>query len=93
MNNYTWRFPDNGYGNETGIDDTGVETFKKDPVGALAREICQNSIDAQENIDIPVKLEFKTFSLNRNKIPGINRLSEEIKMLRIQKDLKKKENH
>lgn len=79
MNNYTWRFPDNGYGNETGIDDTGVETFKKDPVGALAREICQNSIDAQENIDIPVKLEFKTFSLNRNKIPGINRLSEEIK--------------
>lgn len=77
-NELTWRFPSNNYGNEIGIDSTDVETFMKDPISALAREIGQNSIDAQSDKEIPVKLEFKTFTLNRKEIPGIERLAAEI---------------
>lgn len=42
----TWRFPSNDYGQIFGIADSGVETFKGTPMKSLAREICQNSIDA-----------------------------------------------
>ena len=42
----TWRFPLNDYGQIFGIADSGVETFKGTPMKSLAREICQNSIDA-----------------------------------------------
>lgn len=52
-----WRFPDNRYTDEKGLDTSDMETFKKDPVSSLAREICQNSIDAAVG-DGPVKVEF-----------------------------------
>lgn len=41
-----WNFPSNNYGQIFGIADSGVETFKGTPIKSLAREICQNSLDA-----------------------------------------------
>lgn len=41
-----WYFPDNGNGMEFGLETGDIDIFKKDPIGSLAREICQNSIDA-----------------------------------------------
>ena len=49
MGEQMWRFPDNNYTNENGLDTSDMEMFKKDPVSSLAREICQNSIDAAYN--------------------------------------------
>lgn len=55
-----WRFPDNNYTNENGLDTSDMEMFKKDPVSSLAREICQNSIDAAYG-EKPVRVEFSLF--------------------------------
>ncbi len=41
-----WQFPDNNCTNNYGLEDAGTETFAGDSDGGLAREICQNSIDA-----------------------------------------------
>lgn len=41
-----WNFPSNNHGKVKGISDSGVETFQGTPLKSLAREICQNSLDA-----------------------------------------------
>ena len=49
LHNHTsksWNFPSNNFGQISGIADSGVETFNGTPMKSLAREICQNSIDA-----------------------------------------------
>ena len=47
MNYNVWRFPGNNHTDEKGLNTTDMETFMKDPMSSLAREICQNSIDAR----------------------------------------------
>lgn len=48
-----------------GLNDSGVETFKDDSFKSLAREICQNSLDAksvaQDDEKRPVIIEFHRF--------------------------------
>lgn len=85
-----WRFVSNGYGPENGLDTGDVETFKKDPDGALAREISQNTIDARQG-ELPVRVEFKIFEVERNNIPGINDLTDEIERCCIYKEDSEKE--
>lgn len=72
-----WRFPDNNYTNENGLDTSDMEMFKKDPVSSLAREICQNSIDAAYG-EKPVRVEFSLFQITREEIPGIEALTAQI---------------
>ena len=43
MTDEKWRSPNNDYGPEVGLDNGDVETFKKEPEEALARETGQNS--------------------------------------------------
>lgn len=69
-----WRFPSNNNGQLIGISESGVETFKGTPIRSLAREICQNSIDAVKNQDIPAKIEFRTFYLKPSEIPRFDQL-------------------
>ena len=48
MNELAWRFPKLDDGQEQGINDSGVATFKGSELyDNLAREICQNSLDAK----------------------------------------------
>ena len=77
MSEQMWRFPDNNYTNENGLDTSDMEMFKKDPVSSLAREICQNSIDAAYN-EKPVRVEFSLFQITREMIPGIEELTKQI---------------
>ena len=72
-----WRFPDNNYTSENGLDTSDMEMFKKDPVSSLAREICQNSIDAAFG-EKPVRVEFSLFQLAREEVPGIDDLAAQI---------------
>lgn len=79
--NNKWKFIENGYGNESSLDSTDIETFKKDPIASIARELCQNSIDARIGEE-PVIVDFKSFYLETKKLPGINELKNEIFMCR-----------
>ena len=73
-----WRFAGNNYTAENGLDTADMETFKRDPIASLARETCQNSIDAKKEGEKKVKIEFKSFEITRDKIPGYDRLRGEI---------------
>jgi len=72
-----WRSPNNDYGPEVGLDNGDVETFKKEPEEALARETGQNSNDARYNSTF-TKMEYELFEVDRDSIPGIRELSEMI---------------
>lgn len=74
-----WRFKGNGYTADVGLDNADMETFKKDVMSSLARELCQNSVDAKNsNINGPVRMEIKMFNVPRNEIPWIDELSKQI---------------
>lgn len=74
-----WSFPSNNYGQIFGIADSGVETFKGTPIKSLAREICQNSLDASLENGKSTRIEFKTFEINPHKIPDYNTLEDALK--------------
>lgn len=69
-----WRFPSNDYGEKKGINDSGIATFRGTPLRSLAREICQNSLDAAR--DKTVRIEFKAFDITSDKLPGSDVLKD-----------------
>ena len=71
-----WEFPSNNYGQINGISDSGVETFRGTPIRSLAREICQNSLDAILPDAEPVKVVFQTFEIPLTNVPGIKDLQD-----------------
>lgn len=71
----SWNFPSNNYGQIFGIADSGVETFKGTPIKSLAREICQNSIDANLQNGNPTHIDFETFEITPDTIPGFEDLT------------------
>ena len=73
-----WRFPGNNFTNEIGLDTANMEMFKRDPLSSLAREICQNSIDARKNDNEPVKISFSLFTIDNPLIPEVSRLRQEL---------------
>ncbi len=77
MNDGMWRFVGNNYATETGLDTADMETFKKDPISSLAREICQNSIDARAGEE-KVIIEFHSFEIDKDSIPGRDRIEKEM---------------
>lgn len=70
-----WSFPHNNDGDINGINNSGVETFLGTPLKSLAREICQNSIDAALNHD-PVRVEFMPFVLEPEELPDCDTLKK-----------------
>lgn len=81
MFNFTqkWNFPSNNYGQILGIADSGVETFKGSPIKSLAREICQNSLDARLDNKKPTRIEFHAFEIDPRKIPDYSSLEDAFK--------------
>lgn len=69
-----WRFPSNDFGESKGINDSGAAMFKGAPLSSLAREICQNSLDAA--INDKVKIQFNMFNIKSESIPGRNILKD-----------------
>lgn len=63
-----WRFPSNDYGENKGINDSGVAMFRGTPLTSLAREICQNSLDAA--IKEKTIVEFNMFKIPSANLPG-----------------------
>lgn len=74
----SWNFPSNNFGEKTGISEAGIETFRGDLFASLAREVCQNSMDAKKESDQPVHVEFELSYVNRADILGVDTLSDTI---------------
>lgn len=72
----SWVFPSNNYGQINGIADSGVETFRGTPIRSLAREICQNSLDATLGNGQPATVSFTTFQITTDDVPGIADLKD-----------------
>lgn len=72
----SWIFPSNNYGTITGIGEAGIETFKGSPYRSLAREICQNSMDARNDSSKPVVIEFSSFTIANTAIPDYSKLKD-----------------
>ncbi len=79
MSNSVWRFPPSQFGQKKGLSTGDSETFKGRPYQAFAREILQNSIDARKNPNVPVKVEFKTFYVDNDKLPGTTELKAAVR--------------
>ena len=66
-----WRFPATFDGGGIGFNDGGTQLFKDDSVQSLAREVCQNSIDARpKDSELPAEVEFRTFKIKSEDFPG-----------------------
>ncbi|NMA49673.1 MAG: hypothetical protein GX947_07890, partial [Tissierellia bacterium] len=77
-----WIFPKNNNGPITGIGEAGVETFKGSPFNSLAREICQNSLDARLNNGQPVLVEFHQFKIPQEQLMSADELIDAFKRSR-----------
>jgi hypothetical protein len=55
-----------------GISDAGIETYRKNPLHAVARETGQNSRDAADkNSNVPVVVEIQRVEINSAEIPNL----------------------
>ncbi len=78
MGENKWRFPGNNYTADNGLDTADMETFKKDSISSLARELCQNSVDAKRKDKSQVRIEFKTFEIKREDIPNVDEIASQL---------------
>lgn len=68
----SWNFPGNQDGQVKGVADAGIENFNGTELSSLARENCQNSLDAALDDNNPdVLVEFERYFVSTNQIPGI----------------------
>lgn len=75
MSIISWRFPKLDNGAEQGINDGGIATFKGSELYSnLAREICQNSLDAKQDGKQKVVVEFKIEKLKKIDYPSLKGL-------------------
>ncbi len=81
MANAKWDFPKLGGGQKQGYTNSGIETFKgTELLDNLAREICQNSLDAKDPAsDEPVTVEFKLTSVQKENYPFLQEYSVYLK--------------
>lgn len=71
---HNWNYLPSAGDKVYGMNDSGWDTFAGTPFKSLAREICQNSLDAKREEGIPVSVEFHVFEIEQFKIPQINQI-------------------
>lgn len=77
MNNTGWRFPPLSGGPKQGYTNNDIEAFKgQDVIDNLAREICQNSLDAVDSADAPVKVVFESMKIKKDNYPLFSEYQE-----------------
>ena len=71
MGKVCWDFPLLGTGNQSGNNIAAITMFKGTGImDGLAREVCQNSLDARDKelpADIPVKVKFELVEIQKSK--------------------------
>ena len=77
---FKWNFPAVKNGEMKGIGQGDIEMFKGHPFESLAREICQNSLDAKlSKSDKPVLVEFQSFDISSCDIPDLENLRQNLR--------------
>lgn len=71
-----WKFPTRGYGETEGFANAGLEDFRGQKMQALARETCQNSLDAADGSGKPVRMEFHDTRMKISEFPGMTQLQK-----------------
>lgn len=66
-----WFFPSRGFGETEGFSNPGLEFFKGEPIRAMAREVCQNSLDAKLDNYKPLRIEFHRHFMKIADFPGM----------------------
>lgn len=74
-----WSFLSRGHGETEGFSNGSLAEFKGNPLQALAREICQNSLDAADGSGKPVIVEFKSEKMSMDAFPGMDSMRDVIK--------------
>ena len=75
-----WNFPGNQDGQIKGVADAGIENFNGTQLSSLARENCQNSLDAVVNDNNSnVMVEFERYYISTSQIPGIEEYRDVLK--------------
>ena len=74
--NICWNFPSNNDGKISGISEAGIETFRGELLKSLAKEICQNSLDAVLDSKKRVLIEFKLYNIPLKEDRRISGLEE-----------------
>lgn len=88
----SWNFPGNQDGQIKGVADAGIENFNGTELSSLARENCQNSLDAALDDDNPnVLVEFERYFVHDNQIPGIEEYRKILKKCKTFWDASKSE--
>lgn len=80
MSETKWFFPTTQGGEESGLNDPGIEFFRKS--GSLARETIQNSGDARVDLSKPVIVTFELLQLPVASFPGVDRFREVVEQCR-----------
>ena len=70
----SWYFPSRGGAETEGFSNAGLAEFRGNPLQALAREICQNSLDAADGSGNPVRVEFHESFMEMDKFPGMSQM-------------------
>lgn len=74
--NIDWNFPESNYSQRYGISEAGIETYRGSIFASLAKEVCQNSLDARLDFSKPVTVEFSKFQVRTKNIPGYSKLND-----------------
>lgn len=75
----TWSFPSINHGEIEGYANPGMEMFKGNPLQALTREICQNSLDAEDGEET-VTVEFQKYDIKQSDFPGMFEMGRIIRL-------------
>lgn len=67
--NIGWQFPLSNFSERVGLNQQGIVAFGGQIMRSLAREICQNSLDAGQK-NKTVKVEFHKFEMDSNELLG-----------------------
>lgn len=79
----SWNFPPNNDGQNEGLNDAGIETYKGNPIHSLAREVIQNSLDAaRPELKKPVRVEFTLHNFCRSDFPKADKFVDILKSCR-----------
>ena len=71
-----WYFPSRGHAETEGFSNAGLAEFRGNPLQALAREICQNSLDAADGSGKPVRVEFHRDYMEIRRFPGMDQMQK-----------------
>lgn len=74
-----WRFSSRGNDETEGFSHGSLAEFRGNPLQALAREVCQNSLDAADGSGKPVIVEFESYYISMDSFPGMKSMREVIK--------------